>query len=181
MATAVQPFTGTYRLDSNHSSFQFAVRHLGLSTFRASFDDIDAQLVADDGMLAVVGRARADSVSIADPDFREHVVRGTDFFEADTHPPIEFRSMSVTLGSDGSAIVTGELTIRGVSQPVTAEGTYVPPMTDPFGLARAAFELRASIDRRGWDMNWQLPLPDGSDALAWEVEITAHLELVKQN
>lgn len=97
MATAVQPFTGTYRLDSNHSSFQFAVRHLGLSTFRASFDDIDAQLVADDGMLAVVGRARADSVSIADPDFREHVVRGTDFFEADTHPPIEFRSMSVTL------------------------------------------------------------------------------------
>lgn len=64
---------------------------------------------------------------------------------------------------------------------MTAEGTYVPPMTDPFGLARAAFELRASIDRRGWDMNWQLPLPDGSDALAWEVEITAHLELVKQN
>ena len=59
-------------------------------------------------------------------------------------------------------------------------GTFAPPTMDPFGLSRAALELRATVDRRSWDLNWQLPLPDGSDALGWEVEITAHLELVQK-
>ena len=180
MAIALQPFEGTYELDRNHSSFQFAVKHLNLSTFRASFADIDARLTAEDGELVLEGHARAESISIVEPDFREHVVRGTDFFEADAHPLITFHSTNVGLGDDRSASVSGELEIRGVSRPVTASGTYVPPTEDPFGLSRAALELRATVDRRSWDMNWQLPLPDGSDALGWEVEITAHLELVKK-
>jgi polyisoprenoid-binding protein YceI len=179
MAIAVQPFEGTYELDRNHSSFQIAVRHLNLSMFRASFADIDARLTADDGGLVLEGHARAESISIVEPDFREHVVRGADFFEADAHPLITFRSTNVVLGDDGSASVSGELVIRGVSRSVTASGSYVPPTEDPFGLSRAALELRATVDRRSWDMNWQLTLPDGSDALGWEVEITAHLELVK--
>ena len=180
MATAVQPFEGTYELDLTHSSFQFAVRHLNLSMFRSSFADVDARLTADGGELVFEGHARAESVSIVEPDFREHVVRGADFFEADLHPLIGFRSTTVELGEDGSAAVSGELEIRGVSVPVTASGTYVPPTEDPFGLSRAALELGATVDRRAWDMSWQLPLPDGSDALGWDVEITVHLELVKK-
>ena len=179
MATAMRTFAGTYELDRNHSSFQFAVKHLNLSTFRAAFADIDARLAVDDGVLMLEGQASAESISIVEPDFREHVVRGADFFEADVHPLITFRSTSVVLGDDGSANVSGELTMRGMSRPVTASGTYVPPTEDPFGLSRAALELRATVDRRSWDMNWQLALPDGSDALGWDVEITAHLELVK--
>ena len=103
MAIAVQPFDGTYELDPNHSSFQFSCQHLGLSTFRASFADIDARLVAaEDGTIALVGNARADSISIVDPDFRAHVVHGADFFEADTHPLIASappRSSSATIGA----------------------------------------------------------------------------------
>jgi polyisoprenoid-binding protein YceI len=110
MAIAVQPFEGSYKLDGNHSSFQFSVTHLGLSRFRASFADIDARLLADDdGAIALVGHARADSISIEDPDFRAHVVHGSDFFEADTHPLIVFRSTSIELGDDRSIIVSGEL------------------------------------------------------------------------
>src|SRR5262245_34350557 len=179
MAIAVQPFEGTYQLDPNHSSFQFAVKHLNLSTFRSSFADIAARLVADDDGLVLEGEARAESISISAPEFREHVVRGADFFEADVHPLVTFRSTDVVLGDDGSASVSGELVIRGLSRPVTAGGTYVAPTEDPFGLSRAALELRATVDRRSWDMGWQSPLPDGSDALGWDVEITAHLELVK--
>lgn len=177
MAVAAQPFEGTYELDPNHSSFQFAVRHLNLSTFRASFADIDARLALEDGALVLEGHARADSISIVEPDFREHVVRGADFFEADSHPLIRFRSTRVELADDGGAIVSGELEIRGVSRPVTASGTFAPPTADPFGLMRAALELRATVDRRCWDMRWQLALEDGSDALGWDVEITAQLEL----
>ena len=180
MAIAVQPFEGTYELDPNHSSFQFEVDHLNLSTFRASFAEIEARLAEDDGVLVLEGQARAESISIVDPEFREHVVHGADFFEADVHPLITFRSTSVELGDDRSAHASGELVIRGVSRPVTASGTFAPPTTDPFGLSRAALELRATVDRRTWDLNWQQPLPDGRDALGWEVEITAHLELVKE-
>ena len=180
MATAVQPFEGTYELDPNHSSFQFEVEHLNLSTFRASFAEIDARLVADDGTLVLEGEARAGSLSITDPAFREHVVHGADFFEADAHPLITFRSTRVELGDDRTATVSGELVIRGVPGPVDASGTFAPPTTDPFGRSRAGLQLRTTVDRRNWGLNWQLPLPDGSDALGWEVEITAHLELVEK-
>ena len=136
----VQVWTG----NRNHSSFQFSVTHLGLSTFRASFGDIDARLADDDGTITLVGHARADSISIDDPDFRAHVVHGADFFEADTHPLILFRSTSIELGDDRSVVVSGELEIRGVSRPVTATGTYSPTITDPFGVSRAALELSAA-------------------------------------
>lgn len=181
MATATQPFTGVYELDRNHSTVQFAVRHVQVSKFRASFADIDARLVAQDDAIALEGRAVVESISIVEPpEFRDHVVRGVDFFDADAHPAITFRSTSVELGDDGAATVSGELTIRGVSRSVTAHGTYRRPREDPFGAYRAGLELAATIDRRGWEMSWQLPLPDGSDALGWDVEITVQLELVKQ-
>ncbi len=114
MATAVQPFAGNYELDRHHSTVQFAVRHQQVASFRASFADVDAWLTAEDDAIALEGRARVESISIAEPpEFRERVVRGTDFFDADTHPVITFRSTCVELGDDGTANVVGELTIRG--------------------------------------------------------------------
>jgi polyisoprenoid-binding protein YceI len=180
MTTATQPFTGTYELDPNHSTFEFAIDHLTVSTFRASFADIDARLTVRGDALELEGRAAAESVSIVDPQFREHVVRGADFFDADTHPLVTFQSTSVELSEDGRATVSGALAIRGLSLPVNAHGTYRPPTEDPFGMYRAGFELKATVDRRDWGMSWQMPLPDGSDALGWSVEISAHLELVRK-
>lgn len=180
MATAVERFTGVYEVDPTHSSVDVAIRHMQVSVFRASFADVDGRLTVADGSIALQGRALAESISITDPpEFREHVVRGSDFFDADAHPVISFSSTSVELSDDGAATVSGELTIRGVSQPVLVAGTYRPPREDPYGSQRAGMELRATVDRRSWDMDWQMPLPDGSDALGWEVEITARLELIK--
>lgn len=182
MATTVQPFLGRYELDRHHSTVQFALRHVQVSLFRASFGDVDARLTVDDNGLALEGHARVESVSIVEPpEFREHVVRGADFFDADAHPFITFRSTSLELRDDATATVSGELTIRSVSRAITAHGTYQPTREDPFGNYRAGLELRASIDRRSWDINWQMPLPDGSDALGWEVEITVQLELIKKD
>ena len=182
MATSVQPFVGTYALDRDHSSVQFAVRHQQVSMFRASFGDVDASLTAQDGTIALDGRARVESISIAGPpELREHVIRGADFLDGVTHPVISFRSTRVELGGDGTATVSGELTIRGATRTISAHGTYQPTREDPFGGCRAGLELRATVDRRNWDMNWQMPLPGGDDALGWNVEITAQLELIKQD
>lgn len=181
MAATAQPLAATYELDPHHSTVQFAVRHQQLSTFRASFTDIEARLTLDGGTIMLEGGARVESVTIAEPlEFREHVVRGADFFDADMYPLIGFRSTRIELGDDGAATVTGELTIRGTTETITAKGTYQPTREDPFGKYRAGLELRTVVDRRSWNLNWQLPLPDGSDALGWEVEITAELELVRK-
>jgi polyisoprenoid-binding protein YceI len=179
MTTAVQIADGTYELDRAHSTVQFAVRHVGVSRFRASFEDIDARLVVERGGAELAARAVVESVSIADAEFREHVVRGDDFFAGGTHPLLTFRSTGIELDGDGRAAVSGDLVLRGVSAPVEATGTYSPPTEDPFGRIRVGLELEATIDRRTWGMDWQMPLPGGGDALGWDVEITAHLELVK--
>jgi len=180
MATAVEALDGVYDLDKPHSTVQFAVRHLGVSTFRAAFGDVEARLTIEGGAAELKARALAESVTIADPaEFREHVVNGEDFFAADKHPQIAFRSTSVVLGEDGTAAVTGDLTIRGGSRQVIARGTFIPPTEDPFGGRRVGIALAATIDRKDWGLDWQAPLPNGGDALGWEVEITAHLELAR--
>jgi polyisoprenoid-binding protein YceI len=180
MAIAVQALDGTYDLDRTHSTVQFEVQHLGISTFRASFRDIAARLTIDDGAAELEARALVESVSIDDPpEFREHVVRGQDFFAADDHPLITFRSTSVALEEDGYASVSGELTIRGLSRAVTASSTFIPPTEDPFGGRRLGLALAATIDRQDWGLDWQTQLPGGGDALGWQVEIGAHLELTR--
>ncbi len=181
MTVTTDALTGVFEADRVHSSFQFAVRHMNVSTFRASFGDVDARLIADASAPRLEGAARVESISIVDPpEFRQHVMRGAEFFDADNHPEILFRSDRVELAENGTATVDGELTIKGLSRPITATGTYARPVEDPFGLVRTALELRAVLDRRDWGMSWQQPLPDGADAVGWDVELTVQLELVRQ-
>ena len=179
MATAVRPFTGTYDIDPVHSSVHFAVDHI-VSTFRASFDDIAGRLRIEDGDATLTASAVVESISITEPpEFREHVVNGDDFFQAREHPRLTFHAERIDLFDDGTARVVGVLTIRGTARTLTADGSYRPPTRDPFGAERAALHLHAAIDRRDWNLSFQLPLPDGGDAVGWQVELTANLELVR--
>ena len=182
MSISTQPFTGTFVADPAHSSFGFSVKHMKVASFSARFDDVDARVVADERDIRLEGAARVESVSIKNPpEFREHVVYGADFFDAGNHPEIAFRSSRVELGEDGSARVEGELTIKGIAKPVTATGTYQPPVEDPFGSVRTALELAATVDRRDWNMDWQMPLPGGGNVLGYDVRLSAHLELIKES
>jgi polyisoprenoid-binding protein YceI len=181
VSTATQPIAGTFVADPVHSSFQFAVKHMKVATFRAGFDDVEARLVAGDDGLALEGRARVASVTVANPpELRAHLVESADFFDGTDHPEIVFASRSVELAGDGAATVEGDLTIKGITRPITATGTYQPPVTDPYGGVRSALELTATIDRREWDMCWQAPLPSGGDVLAWDVTLSVSLELIQQ-
>jgi polyisoprenoid-binding protein YceI len=176
MTTATQPLSGTFKADPVHSSFGFAVRHMGVSTFRGSFSDVDATLA--DGVLD--GRAKVESISIVSPaDFRAHVL-GADFFAADEHPEVTFRSTSVDLADDGTATVRGDLTIKGITREVVATGKWTPPAEGPWGGEVAALELTAELDRTQFGMTWNAPLPKGGNILAEQVTLTVHLELQAQ-
>lgn len=164
---------GTYTLDPVHSSFGFAVRHNGVSTFRGQFEQADARL--SDGVLE--GSAQVDSVKTPIPQLKDHLL-SPEFFNAAETPTIAFRSSDIRLSEDGSVEVEGELTIRGVTRAMRATGTYGQGV----GLAGAeivGLDLEAAIDRRDYGLDWQASLPSGGEALAWQVVLEVHLELAK--
>jgi polyisoprenoid-binding protein YceI len=180
--TEATPFTGSYRIDPVHSSVAFAVGHLGVSLFRGAFGEVDARLApGDDGRPRLEGSARVDSITITEPpEFRAHVL-GDEFFDAESHPEIGFRSEELSLAADGSARLRGRLTIRGATRELEAHGSWSPPAEDPFGMVRAGLRLDASIDRRDFGLGWQMARPDGGNALDWEVALSVQLELTQED
>ena len=176
MTTATTPFSGTYTADPVHSSFGFAVRYQGVSLFKGTLSEVDAKLT--DGRLE--GTATVESISIRTPEqFRAHVL-GAEFFDAANHPEVAFTSSDLDLREDGTATVQGELTIKGITRPVSATGTWIEPAADAFGNTRGHLNLEAVIDRTEYEMNWNAPLPSGGKALANEVTLTVELSLVEQ-
>jgi len=176
MTTAAAPLSGTYTVDPVHSSFAFAVRYQGVSLFKGSLDEVQATLA--DGRLE--GVAKVESISIRSPEqFRAHVL-GEEFFDAANHPEVTFTSSSLELNDDGTARAEGELTIKGITHPVLATGTFQAPAGDAFGNTRGHLNLEAVIDRSKWDFNWNVPLPNGKGALENDVTLTVELSLVEQ-
>ncbi len=177
MATATTPLLASnYNADPVHSSFGFAVRYQGVSLFKGTLDGVAATLT--DGRIE--GTAQVESISIRTPDqFRQHVL-SAEFFDAANHPEVTFTSNDLDLREDGTATVAGELTIKGITRPVEATGTWIAPAADAFGNTRGHLNLEAVVDRTEFDMNWNLPLPSGGKALANEVTISVELSLVEQ-
>lgn len=180
MATAVQPLSGVYTVDPVHSTFGFAVKYMGVTTFKGTLDDVDASLTIGADGARLDGAAQIESISIRTPEqFRQHVL-ADDFFAAATHPQVTFRSGDVQLADDGSATVTGELTIKGVTKTVTATGAWSPE-AELFGTRKAALAIETTIDRTDYGINWNSDLPTGGKALANDVTLTIELTLIAQD
>jgi len=177
MATATTPLlSSTYNADPVHSSFGFAVRYQGVSLFKGTLGDVTASV--DDGRLE--GTAKVESISIRTPEqFRQHVL-SAEFFDAANHPDVSFSSSDLDLREDGTAVVAGELTIKGITRPVEASGTWIAPAPDAFGNTRGHVNLEAVVDRTEFDMNWNMALPSGGNVLANDVTLTVELSLVEQ-
>jgi polyisoprenoid-binding protein YceI len=174
--TTATALAGTYTADPVHSSFGFAVRYQGVSLFKGTLGDVSATLA--DGKLE--GSAKVESISIRTPEqFRAHVL-SAEFFDVENHPEVTFSSTSIEVDGDGGATVEGDLTIRGVTKPVTATGTWIAPAADAFGNQRGHLNLEATIDRTEFGLNWNMDLPGGGKALANDVTLTVELSLVAQ-
>jgi polyisoprenoid-binding protein YceI len=168
--------TGTWGLDPTHSNVGFAVTYSGSGTFRGGFKEIDAKLV--DGKLE--GVAKVASVDIDEPMLAGHI-QTPDFFDAEQHPELRFTSKDIERNGD-EVTIEGELTLRGVTKPVTISGTVVGPTPD-LGvngqIQRIAFDVETKVDRRDFGIDWNRELPTGGLALGNNVKITANLALVQ--
>jgi polyisoprenoid-binding protein YceI len=164
--------TGTWQADTVHSSVAFEVPY-AVATFSGQVIDFDATLA--DGKLA--GSARIESIQTKEENLQAHLL-SPEFFDAERHPVVGF---SGELQRDGDAIeIDGEITIKGITQPAVLKGTIVGPAVDHFGATRVGLKLETTVDRTKFDINWNMPLPNGEQALSNEVTLKADLTLVSQ-
>jgi polyisoprenoid-binding protein YceI len=177
MPTATAIPAGTYTTDGVHSSAGFAVKHM-LSTFRGSFGTVNAQVtVAEDGSARLEGSVPVSSVIVKDENLQAHL-QSPEFFDAEQYPEIRFESVELTV--DGPiATLTGDLTIKGHTERVTAEGSVVGPIEDPFGNTKLGLQFETVVDRTKFGLNWNAPLPKGGYMLANDVTLSVDLELLK--
>src|SRR5205085_3742473 len=166
--------TGIWKADPVHSSVGFAVRHMGVATFKGGFDEFTASL--DEGTLS--GSAKVASVRVQDENLTGHLL-SPDFFDAERYPEIRFESTALRV--DGDAFVAeGELELKGVRKPIKLRGTISEPVSDPYGNERLGITLETSVDRTDFGVNWNAELPTGGPVVENEVKLTAELELVKE-
>jgi polyisoprenoid-binding protein YceI len=163
---------GTWKPDPVHSELGFSIEYMA-GTFRGTFSRFDVQL--EDGVLS--GSADVASIQVKDPNLEAHL-QSPEFFDAERHPQLTFRSREVRREGDRITI-DGEITIKGHTQPVEITGTISGPIEDPWGNNRSGLKLETILDRTDFDIRWNNPLPSGEPALANDVTITADLQLVK--
>src|SRR2546423_10298130 len=165
---------GIWKSDPVHSSVGFAVQHMGVSPFRGTISDFDAILAGDQ----LVGHARVESVTTPDENLTGHLL-SPEFFDAERYPELRFESTEIRREGD-AIVVPGELTLKGVGRAVELRGSITGPLDDPYGRRRLGIELRTTIDRTDFGIDWNAELPAGGKVLADEIELTARLELVQE-
>ena len=168
--------TGTWNLDPTHTEIGFSVRHL-MSKVRGKFEKFEGALVTADDLSASTVNVSVDlsSINTGTADRDAHL-RSGDFFENETYPDVTFVSTNVERDGDDWA-VTGNLTIKGVSKPVTIVFEPTGSAKDPFGNTRAGFEGTATINRKDWGITWNAALETGgvlvSDKVKLEFDVSA--------
>jgi len=168
----------TYKIDRSHSSVGFAVKHLGLGKVRGEFRDFAGAIDYNPGDIS---KSKVDvTIQIPSIDTRDssrdmHLKSG-DFFAADSFPTMTFKSTKVTEKSKGNLEIVGDLTLRGVTKPVTLSAALAGAMDDPRGNKRMAFSAQGKIDRMDYGVKWNKLLELGGFVAGHDVDIQIEIE-----
>jgi polyisoprenoid-binding protein YceI len=179
--TTVSSLTGTYSLDPSHSRIGFVARHAMVTKVRGSFKDIsgtgffDADNPSASHLELTIAAA---SVDTGNPDRDAHL-RSNDFFDMDTYPEITFVTTAVEAAGDSSYTVSGGLTIKGVTKPISFELEVTGPVVDPWGNTRIGLEGRTTINRKEWGVNWNAALEAGGVLVSEKVTLEFDVAAVK--
>ena len=174
--------TSNWKLDETHTHASFTIRHLVISNVRGEFAKVTGAVVLDEKDVtkskveAVIDVASIDT-RVAD---RDNHLRSPDFFDVAKYPTITFRSTKVEAAGSGKLKVTGDLTMHGVTKPVTLD--VVGPtgeVKDPWGNARRGIAASATLDRKAWGLTWSKAVEAGP-VVGDEVKLEIEAELVKQ-
>ena len=184
--TAVQSGTATWRLDPAHSSVEFSVKHMMMTTVRGRFKTVSATLTGDEEhpegcCVEVEIDAASIDTGVAD---RDAHLRGPDFFDAQNHPKITFssRRLEGNFGGGGERFrVLGDLRIRDTTMEVMLDCEFEGRGKDPWGKERAGFSGHTEIDRRDWGLRWNQAIETGGVLVANKVRIEVEVQFVKDD
>lgn len=170
-----------YVIDGVHSSVGFKVRHFTVSNVRGDFGTLEGTIRYDPDDLGNSGvEVTIDAATInTDNEDRDAHLRSADFLDVENHPTIVFKSTKVEKSGDGF-VVTGDLTIRGVTKEVSFPFTMAGPIEDPFGNSRIGIEGSLTIDRRDWGLVWNKAMETGGLFVGHDVQIDLGAEAVRK-
>jgi polyisoprenoid-binding protein YceI len=178
--TGSLPQTDVWEIDSHHSTILFSVTHHAVATFRSTFTNVSGAYNAEAGELS--GQVAVTDITLTGLDRLKGHIFTPDFFSADEFPTISFHSDKIHADRH-ELIVEGELTLRGVTKPITARGSVSGPQDihqrDGNIGQRIGIDLTTTIDRREWGVDFNNEVAQGVTNLGWDVKIEAALELVK--
>lgn len=175
---SLRELNGTYTIDPSHSRIGFSARHAMVTKVRGAFNEVEgtATTGADLEGAQIEVTMQAASVDTRQAD-RDGHLRSADFFDVETYPTLTFRSTKVTAVDDDTLRVTGDLTVKDVTRPVTVDFEYAGAAQDPFGNTRVGFEGATTISRKDFGLTWNAALETGgllvSDKISLEFEISA--------
>jgi polyisoprenoid-binding protein YceI len=177
MPEQAPPKSGTWTIDPAHSSIEFIARHLMVTKVRGGFGSFSGAIeIADNPTESAIDiEVDVDSVVTGSAD-RDGHLKSPDFFDVENHQRMTFVSTSIIEKGDGYQ-VTGDLTVKGVTKPLTLDVDYLGVMTDPWGNAKAAFSGGGEVNREDWGLTWNAPLEAGgvlvSKTAKIEIEVQA--------
>jgi polyisoprenoid-binding protein YceI len=183
MSTVAAPAITTWNVDSTHSVVEFKVKHMMISTSKGQFTGVTGTLSLnedDPTQSSVEAAIEVASIRTLD-EARDAHLKNADFFDADQFPTMQLKSTHIALKSDGELVVTGDLTIKGVTRSVqfAVEGPTAATK-DPYGNTRIGLAATTKINRKDFGLTWNAALETGGLVVGEDVSIALDLEFVKQ-
>ena len=178
---AAPAYAATYKVDADHSSVEFKVKHL-FSNVKGQFKKFEGTVDYEPGKpesWKAGGTVDVTSVDTNEPKRDKHLL-SADFFEAEKNPTIEFKSTGVKDATATSAKLEGLFKMHGVEKPIVLDVTVNGVGKDPWGNTRAAFSASAKINRKDFGMNWNQALDNGGILVGEEVEISLEIEAIQK-
>ena len=174
------PAPGRWQIDPGHTELAFIGRHFMLTKVRGRFTGVSGAIQVAEAPDASTAEITIDVASVdSGSEARDEHLRSADFFDAARHPTAAFSGRAA--GWQGTrGLLSGELTIRGVTRPVTLEVEYLGHAADPWGGQRAIFTAAGTVNREDWGLTWNMPLNGGGLLASREIRIEIELEAVLQ-
>ena len=178
---AVGANAATYALDASHSSISFKVRHMMVSKVTGSFTGFTGSMEFAEGETGTWTVETAIDMATVDTndEKRDEHLRSPDFFNVDAFPEMTFKSTGVKADGD-DYVLTGALTLMGVTKPVELALEFNGVIEDPWGNTRAGFSADGKIDRRDFGMSWNKSMDKGGIVVGNDVSISLEIEAIKQ-
>jgi polyisoprenoid-binding protein YceI len=170
--------TGTWKVDPVHSSVEFHVKHLGIATVKGQFKEFEGTLEVSPEGARGYGTVQTESVDTREPQRDEHL-RSADFFEVATYPQITFDSTAIRATGEDEFEIDANLTIHGVTRPITLKAVLEGTEVDPQGNDRVGISAHTQISRGDFGMKFNAALGSGNVVVSDKVKILLDASLVR--